>query len=60
MTWQVLILPKAEADIRGMTSYLQQHSLSGATAWVTALEHALEHLAEFAEGCPEADENPFF
>jgi plasmid stabilization system protein ParE len=60
MTFRVLTLPKADADIRRIVHYIEQRSPQGATVWLSALEQALERLAEFADDCPEADENEFF
>ena len=60
MTFHVRTLPKAEADIRSIIKYIHKRSPQGAAAWVDAYERARKHLAEFAEGSSEADENEFF
>ena len=59
MTFHVKTLPKAEADIRSITTYIHKRSPRGAAAWVNAYERARKRLTETADGCGEADENEF-
>lgn len=60
MSFCVTTLPRAEADVRAIARYVQERSPSGATAWLTALEQAINHLEEFADGCGEAAESGQF
>ena len=56
----VKTLPKAEADIRSITSYIYERSKQGAAAWVNALDQARIRLADNAKSCSGAHENDSF
>jgi plasmid stabilization system protein ParE len=60
MTFSVRTLPRADADIGHITSYIYERSPQGAAAWINALDLARARLADNAEGCGEADENEHF
>lgn len=55
--FRVVTLPKADADVWNIVRYIHKRSPQGAAAWMNAYEKARKHLAEFAAGCGEADEN---
>ncbi len=57
MRCTVKTLRRANADIREITDYIFQRSPSGAVAWLDALERAKNRLADYADGCSEAEEN---
>ena len=57
MTFHVKALPRAEDDIRSITTFIYERSPKGAASWLKAYEDAITHLKQFAEGCPVAIEN---
>ena len=60
MTLSVKTLPRAEADIRGITRYIYDRSRHGAAAWVNALDQARLQLVDNAMTCGQCDENEHF
>ncbi|MBR9800428.1 type II toxin-antitoxin system RelE/ParE family toxin [bacterium] len=60
MRSRVKTLPKADADIRRMASYIHEHSPQGAEAWLTALEQSVSWLENNATAAGEAWENKHF
>lgn len=60
MTYRVKALRKAEGDVRSIVAYVRKRSSRGAVSWLDAYRAAREHLAEFADGCGEAEENHQF
>jgi plasmid stabilization system protein ParE len=60
MTFHVKALPRAEADIRSIASYIHDRSPQGAKAWLDAFRSARVRLADNAESCPLAPEDPSF
>ena len=60
MKLRVKTLPRADADVRTITSYIYERSRQGAAAWVNALDQAKTRLEDTAESCSHADENEHF
>ncbi len=56
MNRHVVILERAEADIRRIFGWLYRRSPRGAENWLAALESARTQLAEAAEQCSHAHE----
>jgi plasmid stabilization system protein ParE len=63
MTRQVIILPRAEADIEASARWwAENHSVAQAARWFDAVHEQLEKLADFPERhglSPENDEFPY-
>ena len=56
MSFAVLFLKEAQADLEAIHSYLLKHSVDGANRWLDALESAIEALEEHPDryaGAPE-------
>ena len=60
MRREVVLMRQAESDIDAILAWLMKHSLTGAKRWFSALEEAIEWLAEHAESASRAPENEFF
>ena len=59
MNFQVKISQRAKQDIHEIQAWIKGRSLTGAAAWLTALEKSISHLSEFADAngtAPEADD----
>lgn len=57
MKYRIRILRRAHADFASTVAHLYERSPQGAAAWINAFEKAKGRLAEYADGCSEADEN---
>lgn len=57
MKYRIRMLRRAHADFASTVAYLYERSPQGAAAWVNAFEKARHRLADYADGCSEADEN---
>jgi plasmid stabilization system protein ParE len=58
MTFQVVALRRAEADVRHITRWIADRSHAGAIAWLDAYEQMLAHLADHADACSSALDAP--
>ena len=56
MTYRVVTLRRAEADIRSIARWLAKHSQSGAIAWLDAYDGLVEKLRHSASVCGPAAE----
>jgi plasmid stabilization system protein ParE len=54
MKFRVVTLRRAEADIRHITFWLAERSVSGAFSWLDAYEDLLDRLVQSADTCPAA------
>lgn len=57
MTYRVLVLRRAEADLRHIASWIQQRSPAGAQAWLDAFQKMVEKLARRPESFGAAEED---
>jgi plasmid stabilization system protein ParE len=57
MKFQVVTLRRAEADVRGIASWIADRSPQGALSWLDAYEKLLSFLANHADSCGVAQEN---
>lgn len=57
MNFTVRELSKARADKRDILEWLLNRSRTGARAWLSAYDNAVERLKTTANSCGEADEN---
>ncbi len=60
MTFHVKALPKAEADVRHIVTYIHGRSPQGATAWLDAYRRVRIRLTSHADSYGYADENEHF
>lgn len=60
MKFNVTTLPKADADIFAISSYLYDRSPQGSAAWLNALDDAIEHLGGHAGSYGRAAEGDSF
>ena len=58
MKFEVRELGKAKADKRQIFEWLNHRSRAGAIAWLAAYDKMIERLAENADACGAAFENP--
>ena len=59
MKFQVKISQRAKQDTHDIQTWIKGRSLTGAAAWLAALEKSISHLSEFADAnatAPEADD----
>lgn len=56
MSYDVLLLQRAEADVRHIAQWIFQRSPQGARAWLDAVDQLIDQLAERAGSCPVAVE----
>ena len=57
MTYHVVALRRADADIKHISRWIADRSLAGADAWLDAYEQLLARLAEQADSCSVAPED---
>lgn len=57
MAFQVLVLRRAEEDMRAAADWIAQHSAQSADRWFNGLVDALSSLADNPERCGFAPEN---
>jgi len=60
MTYELLLLPRAERDIDGIIRYLSQRSPQGAIAWCDRWEQALDELRSRPLECGLAPESSHY
>ena len=58
MTYSVQLTANAQRNLRGILSYLQEHSPSGAATWYRRWLDVLDSLESAAGGCGPAVESP--
>ena len=56
MTYRVLIMPRAEHDLRTIYQYIRRKAPGAATGWLRRARHAASSLAHSPERCPFAPE----
>jgi len=56
MTYEVVALRRADADVRHITRWIAGRSVQGANAWLEAYDNLLTRLAESADRFAEAAE----
>lgn len=57
MSYQVIVVPRAQQEIEEMHGWLFERSHSGAAAWLAALQAALDRLTSNPTGFALASEN---
>ncbi len=58
MKYKVIALRRADDDVRHIARWMAQRSLQGANSWLDAYEQLLARLAENADSCSVATEDP--
>ena len=59
MSFEVLSLKEAQADLEAIHSYLSKHSVAGVHSWLDALEKAIDALEEHPDRYARAPEDEF-
>jgi plasmid stabilization system protein ParE len=57
MSYRVVTLRRAEADVRSIARWIAERSTQGAASWLDAYDGLLRFLAEQADSCAVAQEN---
>jgi plasmid stabilization system protein ParE len=55
----VLVLPRAQRQVREIAQWLAERSAQGAARWLDAYDRTIERLEEQADSCGLAPENEF-
>jgi plasmid stabilization system protein ParE len=58
MKFTVVALRRADDDVRHITRWIAERSPNGAHSWLNAYEHLLARLADQADSCHVALEDP--
>ena len=57
MTYQVVIMPRAEHDLRTIYQYIRRNAPRAAHDWLRRARRAASSLARYPERCPRAPES---
>jgi toxin ParE1/3/4 len=57
MKYDVVVLQRAEADVRHIVQWIADRSIQGANSWLDAYEELIDRLANDPNACPTAMEN---
>jgi plasmid stabilization system protein ParE len=58
MAYRVVIMPRAEQDLRTIYQYIRRNAPRAANDWLRRARQAASSLARYPERCPLAPENP--
>ena len=57
MTYRIVILPAAEAEIANAVAWIADQSPVAAARWLEGIRHAMSTLSEMPERCPVAGDD---
>jgi plasmid stabilization system protein ParE len=60
MKYQILLEPRAEADIEVIYLFIARRNRESAIKWFNGISAAIQTLETFPQRCPHAPENAFF
>ena len=60
MTHRVIIMPRAESDLRTIYRYIRDQAPGAASNWLKGARRAVRSLARYPERCPLAPESASF
>ena len=60
MTYRVIIMPRAESDLRTIYGYIRDQAPRAASNWLKRARQAAKSLARYPERCPFAPESASF